>query len=248
MLSKLSSLLGLSLLLCFSFTTSLLAKPRSAPTSQDASGEPVHRTVGGGTRNEDSFPPEDNNQEGEACSSSSQSSTPTQALVTPLVPQNNIILTQQERVNLYIYVPPTITNKTAMLEIVDLSSQEIVFIEFLEFESTEVIARLVLPNTIALATTQPSEQRYQWRLSSYCSQQTTAQLLAEGWINRLDLNSDSNSVLWHENLELWFAQRDEDPDVWLEGLATEALEHYANYPVQTYVFTSPDSLHEAGEF
>ncbi|NEO87941.1 MAG: DUF928 domain-containing protein [Spirulina sp. SIO3F2] len=225
----------------------MFAKPRSTPGSQDASGEPVTQTVGGGTRNDPLFPSENSNPTEDFQAPLPQPSAQAEPPLTPLVPQNNIILTQQERVNLYVYVPPTIVNKTAVLEIVDLNSQETVFMEFFEFESTETITRLVLPNTITFETTHPSDQRYQWRLYAYFAQHSTAQLLTEGWINRVEPSQESSSVLWHENLELWFAQREDSPTVWQQGLATETLERYADYPVQTYMFGVSEHSQAAGE-
>ncbi|MEM8641162.1 MAG: DUF928 domain-containing protein [Cyanobacteria bacterium P01_G01_bin.54] len=236
----------LGLFLCILLSANpAFAKPSSTPNSQGASGQPVSRTAGGGTRTGEVSPLDNNPQD--TCIASSDSSTQTQAQVRPLVPQNNVILTQQERVDLYVYVPLAIMNQTAMLEIVDHNSQATLFMELFQFQNAEAIAHLVLPDTFTLETSPPSAQRYQWRLYIYCGNNSMAQLLVEGWINRLDSNPDLSLELWHENLELWFAQREENPHIWQQGLATEALEQYADYPVQTYRFGSPENLNTAEE-
>ncbi|MEM8641164.1 MAG: DUF928 domain-containing protein [Cyanobacteria bacterium P01_G01_bin.54] len=221
-----------------------LAKPSSSPNSQDISGQPIPRTSGGGTRTGDIS----SSIEEDSCIASPEPSMQTNVQLRPLVPQNNIILTRQERVTLYVYVPSTVMSQTAMLEIVDHSRQETVFMELFQFQSAETIARLVLPDTFILETSPPSVQRYQWRLSVYCGQNSMAQSLASGWINRLEPNADLSSELWQENLELWLAQREENQEIWQQGLATETLEQYADYPVQTYPLGTPEDLHAAEEF
>lgn len=229
MLCKRSSLLGLSLFLGFSLTSPLLAQTRSSPASQGGSGESPPQTASGGTREGGA---------GGSCAASTEDEN--QPGLTPIIPQNQIITTEQERVNLYVYIPPE-SNALASLEVLEIidaktEKQEAIFDTEFELKTANTIARLVLPESIQLSPMPTAQNSYYWRLSIYCDPDGVAIIYTEGWIHHLE-SGDAAVVprLWHEALEIWFAERETNPEAWQQGLAAENLGEYADRAVETYV-------------
>ncbi|NEO87171.1 MAG: DUF928 domain-containing protein [Spirulina sp. SIO3F2] len=223
----LSSLLGLSLLCLLNSTSPLLAQTTSSPASQGGSGEAPPQTASGGTREGGS---------GGSCAASTEDEN--QLELTPITPQNQIISTEQERVNLYIYIPPE-TNKYAALEvlkIIDSETQAAIFDSDFELKTADTIARLVLPESVQLSPTPTVENSYYWRLSVYCEPSSDAAIYVGGWIHRLEPGDAAITPRpWHEELEAWFAERETNPEAWQQGLAAGNLEKYADRPVETYI-------------
>lgn len=215
----LSPLLGLSLFCLINMATPLFAKPSSSPGSQGGSGDPPPQTAGPGTRDPDSI-----------ASCAVPTGAENQPELTPIVPQNQIISTEQEQVNLYVYIPPE-TNQPAALEVLDLKTQAVIFEQDFDLQTADTIARLVLPNSMQLMPT--AETRYAWRLAVYCDPDSDAEIFVDGQIHRLE-TGDVASRLWHEDLEAWFIQRQTVPSAWQQGLIAENLGNYADHVVETY--------------
>lgn len=215
MLCRLSFLLGLSFLFCFSTTSPVIAGSTSFPSTGNSgnSGSRCPQQIG-------------------SCATPSDVENP--LILTPIVPQNQIINTEKEQVNLYVYIPPQ-TNKLAFLEVVDMDSGELVFEQEFDLKTADTIARLVLPESVQLLPASLNESRYHWQLWIYCDPMNTPSVFAEGWINRWDASdAASRPRLWHEELEAWFAERETNPEAWQQGLAAENLGDYADRPVETY--------------
>ncbi|MGB0564625.1 MAG: DUF928 domain-containing protein, partial [Spirulinaceae cyanobacterium] len=229
MLKTLSYLLGLSTFLLLSSTPSLLAQPTSSPADQGGSGDPPPRTAGTGSRGDGS------------CEIDDPNSPEPQSALTAIVPQPNILSTQQERVNLYFFIPPE-TSQPAFLEIIDRQTKELVFEQEFELKNENSIARLVLPDTIQLSVEPPVDRLYQWNLQIYCVADSAADnepiLHLSGWIHWLvpDPAATEPTMLWHENMESWLMEREAQPQsAWRQRLAAEGLEQYADLDIHTYV-------------
>ncbi|MGB0561330.1 MAG: DUF928 domain-containing protein [Spirulinaceae cyanobacterium] len=233
-------LLGLASLCWLNSASLLFAQPTSSPGSQGASSDSAPRTVGAGTRSDD---------EGGSCAVPAEAEEEAHPILKAIVPQTQVILTQRERVNLYIYIPPE-TNRSAVLEVLDLKTGQPLLEEEVELNTADAIARFVLPETVQLAihntAEQVSENPYWWRLSIYCDASNDATIYVAGWINRLELEGEVSLPLWHDALEDSFAERSINSAAWQRSLAHEAMANYADFAIETYVLGTQTRSSETG--
>ncbi|NEO84038.1 MAG: DUF928 domain-containing protein [Spirulina sp. SIO3F2] len=234
-------LLGLASLVWLNGASPTLAQPTSSPGAQGASSENAPRTVGAGTRS---------GEGGGSCAAQSKQTDIEPPTLTAIIPQTHVTLTAQERVNLYVYIPPE-TNQLAVLEVIELRTGEPLLEEELELSTADAIARFVLPETVQFAVhntaDQVSDNPYWWRLSIYCNPNVDQTIYVAGWINRLEVGEGETSpYFWHDELEASFAERLSNPAAWQQSLTAEALVNYADFAVETYVFESQTSSSATG--
>lgn len=237
-------LLSLAGLVWLNGPSPLLAQqPTSSPSSQGASSDNAPRTSGAGTRT---------GEERLSCTTSTDTDSPQ---LMALVPQTDVILTTQERVNLYIYLPPETpqTSKSAVLEVIELDNKKTIWEADFELNTANAIARLVLPETIQFAPHNTADlspgNTYEWRLSIYCNSDEVVDIVVTGWINRLIPEVSETSLnLWHDELETSFDERTTNPAAWQQSLAAEKLANYADFDVETYILESQTHSSATGEF
>jgi hypothetical protein len=218
------STLGLSVVLLMSQTTVLFAQPSTPVPGQNRN--PPERTAGAGSRG----CPGDPNAE--------QTSLP----LTAITPENNIIYTERDRANVYVYIPPEHQGRQAYFQLVDLNSEELIFrSEPFEVTTTGAIARLVLPENVQLDALPLQDEilGYNWGLYIICPQASANaprfEIHTQGWIYPLNAADVTSSTrLWHEQIETWLTERDANPTAWEQGLAVEALDDFVALPVETY--------------
>lgn len=218
--------LGLSATLLLNSAMPLLAQPTSAPSSQGGSSDPAPPTVGTGSRGM-----------GGSCAATPQDAKlAEQPALTPLIPETKVILTEQERVNVYAYIPPE-SDRVAVFEMVDLQTSETMVSHEFELTAADSVARLVLPETVQLPATKGFANRYEWTLFIYCDVDVNPDdvIYVEGWIHRLEPGHASETpILWHEAIESWLTERAVNPALWQNSLTAHGFGEYADREIQTY--------------
>lgn len=224
--NPLFALLSLSATLLLTSTPPLLAQPTSSPATQGGSSDPAPPTQGTGSRGY-----------GGSCAKLPDDANPAEEpSLTALIPATKVILTEQERVNVYAYIPPE-SDRLAAFEMIDLQTGEVMVAEEFELTAADTVARFVLPDTVQLPATKGFENRYEWSLFIYCDVAVNPDdvIYVEGWIHRLEPGHAAESpILWHEAIESWFAEREANPTAWQDGLTRYGFGKYRDRDIQTY--------------
>ncbi|MEM8642647.1 MAG: DUF928 domain-containing protein [Cyanobacteria bacterium P01_G01_bin.54] len=217
--------LGLAPCLWLMGALPLLAQPSSEPTTTGDGS--TSRTVGGGSRG------------GGSCAEAQEPG------LTALVPKQAVergdgqpkwvdlvTFTQQEQVALYVYIPPA-SAQLATLVVRDRATEQPLFWQEFNLTQADSIAQL-LPPVI-------TSENYTWTLTIDCGDET--EIAVQGEIQRLAPDAIlPDTLLWHESMAAWLAERETNPAAWQAGLAAQTgLVDYADRPVQTYVL-DPDIL------
>ena len=210
--------LGLAPCLWLTSALPLLAQPSSEPTTTGDGS--TSRTVGGGSRG------------GGSCAEAQEPG------LTALVPKqaveqgdgslewvDQVTFTQQEQVALYVYIPPA-SAQLATLVVRDRPTEQPLFWQEFNLTQADSIAQL-LPPVI-------TSENYTWKLTIDCGDET--EISVQGEVQRLTPDATiPDTVLWHESMATWLAERATNPTAWQDGLAAQAgLADYADRPLQTY--------------
>jgi hypothetical protein len=175
------------------------------------------RSTGGGTRQG-------------ACSADSSEAGNKRDTLTALTPSNNIIKTFASHPSIYVYIA-SFPDKTAIFRVINRKTEEIVHQQEIALTGTPGLLKLSVPDEVELEADTP----YQWGLFVICNPDNSEEDRGvEGWIERVTLDAAVQAQLdaatlpleqaqiyaengvWSETLEILLAQREQNPNEWLE--------------------------------
>ncbi|MEM8640638.1 MAG: DUF928 domain-containing protein [Cyanobacteria bacterium P01_G01_bin.54] len=167
---------------------------------------------------------------------------------------HTIAYTQEPQFNIYISVP-AFEDKQVYLQIINQNRRDAGAREFrsqlFSLVNSRHIARIVIPETfqIPILSNEENPRAYKWELYIQCDPNDLTQdvPISSGLVYRVAAEQvEDVPHLWHEQMELWFAEHLTDsaiwtqgsrsvPDTWTQGLRSVGLEELSSLSIQTYL-------------